>query len=402
MTLKERFPAFTGRNYRLFWTAQFISLTGVWMQSVAQGWLIYKLSMSPAALAAAAIALSAPVFVFSVFGGLAADFVDRKKLLVSTQIAASVPALILYYITATDKASVEWIIALAAMTGVVNAFEYPARHAMTAEIVTRDKLTSAVTLQAVAFNATRMIGSSAAGFIIVVSSPAICFLINFVSYLTGALLYSMIEQEAASTGRDSVKNTRSIADGIKFILKRRDITGVLIIVAAVSLFGIPFIPMLPLFAEGVLHSGADGLGMLSGITGAGSMIAAITVACMPEISHKGRNMVFSAFFFAFSLFLFARSTNLYFSMAALAAAGWGIVCILALANCFIQHKCPSHMRGRVMAAFSFALVGLAPVGHAVMGYSAGKLGVADAVSMSSLICILIVIAGGVNLIKNPA
>jgi MFS family permease len=214
--------------------------------------------MSPAALAAAAIALSAPVFVFSVFGGLAADFVDRKKLLVSTQIAASVPALILCYLTATDKASVEWIIALAAMTGVVNAFEYPARHAMTAEIVTRDKLTSAVTLQAVAFNATRMIGSSAAGFIIVVSSPAICFLINFVSYLTGALLYSMIEQEAASTGGDSVKNTRSIADGIKFILKRRDITGVLIIVAAVSLFGIPFIPMLPLFAEGVLHSGADG------------------------------------------------------------------------------------------------------------------------------------------------
>lgn len=405
MTLKQRYPAFTDRRYRLFWAAQIISLTGVWMQSVAQGWLVYRLSFSPAILALTAIALTAPVLVLSVFGGLAADCLNRRQLLIITQCAASVPAFMLWYLSAQGTVNVEWVIALAATTGIVNAFEYPARNSFLAELVAKESLTSAVTLQSVAFNATRAVGSAAAGFIIAVWGVEVCFIINGFSYLIGAFLCYRIGATFGEESEETVTDRRipkGLHDGIKFIFSHKELLYVLVIVASVSLFGIPFIPMLPIFADGILGTGVQGLGLLSAVAGVGALIAALMVSSRPEIDDKERNIVAAAGVFAFGLFMFAHSRTMIPAMASLLAVGWGIVIMLALANCLIQHSCPGNMRGRIMAMFSFSVVGLTPVGHAIMGIAADRFGVVNALSVCSVICALVIITAGSRLLRKEA
>lgn len=296
--------------------------------------------------------------------------------------------------------SVEWVIALAATTGVVNAFEFPARNSFLGELVPKESLTSAVTLQSVAFNATRAIGSAGAGFIIAVWGVEACFLLNGVSYIIGALLcYSIGSVKQKETACDR-RSSKGLHDGIRYVLKYRELLYVFGIVASVSLFGLPFIPMLPIFADGVLRAGVEGLGLLSGVAGLGALIAALMVSCKPEIEDKERNIVTSAGIFAFGLFMFAHSSSIIAAMAALLAVGWGIVIMLALANCLIQHLCPSNMRGRIMAIFSFFVVGLAPVGHAFMGFIASKVGVVKALSICSVICGLVIICSGLQLLKK--
>lgn len=388
MQPSTRFIALANKNLRLFLAGHAISLTGSWMQSVAQGWLVYTLTKSALSLGLVAVALSAPVLLFSLFGGVIADKVNRRQLLITTQTLAIVPALLLAVLSLSGQITVGWIMGLAFLLGTVNAIELPARQAFLAELVTSAELTSAISLHSVVFNATRIIGPILAGFTIAVTGLSVCFLINAVSFLAGIASLLLIPHQA---GASIAINTHSsmldgLREGVRYVAGERQIILVMVLVAVVSLFGIPFVPMLPVFADGVLKVGPEGLGFLAGASGAGSLLAALLVAWQRNINKKGRLMVAAGLLFAGCLFLFAHTDDYQAALLALLFSGAGMVCFLAMISCHLQHHCPDILRGRVMGVYTLVLIGMAPFGHALMGFLAGAIGVSAALSFGSAIC----------------
>lgn len=388
MQPSTRFIALANKNLRLFLAGHAISLTGSWMQSVAQGWLVYTLTKSAFSLGLVAVALSAPVLLFSLFGGVIADKVNRRQLLITTQTLAIVPAMVLAVLTLSGQITVGWIMGLAFLLGTVNAIELPARQAFLAELVTRAELTSAITLHSVVFNATRIIGPILAGFTIAVTGLSVCFLINAISFLAGIASLLLIPHQAGAS--IAINNHSSMLDGlregVRYVAGERQIILVMVLVAVVSLFGIPFVPMLPVFADGVLKVGPEGLGFLAGASGAGSLLAALLVAWQRNINKKGRLMVAAGLLFAGCLFLFAHTDDYQAALLALLFSGAGMVCFLAMISCHLQHHCPDILRGRVMGVYTLVLIGMAPFGHALMGLLAGAIGVSAALSFGSAIC----------------
>lgn len=388
MQPSTRFIALANKNLRLFLAGHAISLTGSWMQSVAQGWLVYTLTKSALSLGLVAVALSAPVLLFSLFGGVIADKVNRRQLLITTQTLSILPALLLAVLTLSGQITVGWIMGLAFLLGTVNAIELPARQAFLAELVTRAELTSAISLHSVVFNATRIIGPILAGFTIAVTGLSVCFLINAISFLAGIASLLLIPHQAGAS--IAINNHSSMLDGlregVRYVAGERQIILVMVLVAVVSLFGIPFVPMLPVFADGVLKVGPEGLGFLAGASGAGSLLAALLVAWQRNINKKGRLMVAAGLLFAGCLFLFAHTDDYQAALLALLFSGAGMVCFLAMISCHLQHHCPDILRGRVMGVYTLVLIGMAPFGHALMGFLAGAIGVSAALSFGSAIC----------------
>ena len=388
MQPSTRFIALANKNLRLFLAGHAISLTGSWMQSVAQGWLVYTLTKSALSLGLVAVALSAPVLLFSLLGGVIADKVNRRQLLITTQTLAIVPALLLAVLSLSGQITVGWIMGLAFLLGTVNAIELPARQAFLAELVTRAELTSAISLHSVVFNATRIIGPILAGFTIAVTGLSVCFLINAISFLAGIASLLLIPHQAGAS--IAINNHSSMLDGlregVRYVAGERQIILVMVLVAVVSLFGIPFVPMLPVFADGVLKVGPEGLGFLAGASGAGSLLAALLVAWQRNINKKGRLMVAAGLLFAGCLFLFAHTDDYQAALLALLFSGAGMVCFLAMISCHLQHHCPDILRGRVMGVYTLVLIGMAPFGHALMGFLAGAIGVSAALSFGSAIC----------------
>ena len=388
MQPSTRFIALANKNLRLFLAGHAISLTGSWMQSVAQGWLVYTLTKSAFSLGLVAVALSAPVLLFSLFGGVIADKVNRRQLLITTQTLSILPALLLAVLTLSGQITVGWIMGLAFLLGTVNAIELPARQAFLAELVTRAELTSAISLHSVVFNATRIIGPILAGITIAVTGLSVCFLINAISFLAGIASLLLIPHQAGAS--IAINNHSSMLDGlregVRYVAGERQIILVMVLVAVVSLFGIPFVPMLPVFADGVLKVGPEGLGFLAGASGAGSLLAALLVAWQRNINKKGRLMVAAGLLFAGCLFLFAHTDDYQAALLALLFSGAGMVCFLAMISCHLQHHCPDILRGRVMGVYTLVLIGMAPFGHALMGLLAGAIGVSAALSFGSAIC----------------
>lgn len=388
MQPSTRFIALVNKNLRLFLAGHAISLTGSWMQSVAQGWLVYTLTKSALSLGLVAVALSAPVLLFSLFGGVIADKVNRRQLLITTQTLSIVPALLLAVLTLSGQITVGWIMGLAFLLGTVNAIELPARQAFLAELVTRAELTSAITLHSVVFNATRIIGPILAGFTIAVTGLSVCFLINAISFLAGIASLLLIPHQTSTSIATNAHYSMldGLREGVRYVAGERQIILVMVLVAVVSLFGIPFVPMLPVFADGVLKVGPEGLGLLAGASGVGSLLAALLVAWQRDINKKGRLMVAAGLLFAGCLFLFAHTDDYQAALLALLFSGAGMVCFLAMISCHLQHHCPEILRGRVMGVYTLVLIGMAPFGHALMGFLAGAIGVSAALSFGSAIC----------------
>lgn len=388
MQPSTRFIALANKNLRRFLTGQAISLTGTWMQSVAQGWLVYTLTKSPLSLGLVAVALSAPVLLFSLFGGVIADTIDRRRLLITTQTLSILPALLLAGLTLSGQITVGWIMALAFLLGTVNAIELPARQAFLAELVTRSELTSAITLHSVVFNATRIIGPILAGFTIAAAGLSVCFLINAISFLAGISSLLLISPQTSDRIGTKIRSSmlEGLWEGVRYVAGERQISLIMVLVAVISLFGIPFVAMLPIFADGILKVGPEGLGLLAGASGVGSLLAALLVAWQRVIQKKGRLMVAAGLLFAGCLFLFAHSRDYQSALLALLFTGAGMVCFLAIISCHLQHHCPEILRGRVMGVYTLVLIGMAPFGHALMGFLAGAIGVSAALSFGSAIC----------------
>lgn len=386
MKNSDRFSALYFRDFRLFWFGQLVSLSGTWMQSVAQGWLVYSLTKSPFYLGIVAAAASLPILLFTLIGGIAADRFRKRNLIILTQALSVIPALLLGILTDLNIITVYQVVLLAAFLGTVNAFDMPARQAFLAEMVGRGHLLNAIALNSAAFNGARIIGPAIAGLTIAYLGLPACFYLNAVSFVAVIIALSLIKIKGEIT-ISSKGFFKDFSEGFHFIKRQRDILYIIILIATFSLFGIPFASFLPVFAEEIFNAGAKGLGLLVSATGLGAFSAAIIIALKGDIKNKWRFMSVAGLCFSLSLFAVSISRVFWLSLLLLVFAGWGIASFLATANSFIQLSTSDHLRGRVMSVYSLVFLGFTPIGNFIIGTLSDSLGTTNVVAGSSLICL---------------
>ncbi len=376
---------FHHRNYRLFFSGQLVSLMGTWITNVAQGWLVYALSHSPFLLGLTSFASTVPVFFITSFGGMVADRVDRRKLLMVTQSLAMLQAATLAVLTLTGVVQVWQIVALALFKGVVNAFDVPTRQAFTIDMVGREDLRNAISLNSIMFNLARVVGPTVAGIIIAVAGEGICFAIDAVSYgavLVGLFLIAVPVRPRRTPGRP----LQEMRDGFRYAWNSPQIRISLLMVAACAAFGASYVSLMPAVARDVLHQDARGLGFMMGAVGIGALAGAYGLARIHE-RHLMLTPILAAACFGLSLVAFANSHVLLLSMAFLVPVGGSLVLLGGSTNTIIQTVTHDHVRGRIVAFYTMSFMGMMPWGALTLGWLAGFIGVGEAVMLGGFICI---------------
>jgi len=361
------------RNYRLFFVGQLISLTGTWMQSVAQGWLVLRLSNSPAMLGLVAAAASLPVLLLSLPAGTLADRVSKRRLLLVSQMVAMALAVVLAGLTLTERIEVWHVVVLATLLGVVTAFEGPARQAFTVEMVGREDLLNAIALNSSIFNAARTVGPAVAGVVVALIGEGLAFAMNAASFVfvIASLLLMRLSPFRPPGG---VQRRGQLREGLRYIQNEPRVRALLIQAAAISLFCFAYIPLLPVFARDILHVGASGLGMLSATSGLGALTAALMLAQFGDAIPRGRLVRIAALLQPGLLIAFSASRWLPLSLLLIGMAGWAGVTTMALTNTLIQAIVPDRLRGRVMSVFTLLLMGLSPMSGMLAGGLAQVVG----------------------------
>ncbi len=387
MATVERFSALSSTDFRLFWFGQLISLSGTWMQSVAQAWLVYSLTKSPFYLGLVAAAGSLPILLFSLLGGIVADRIRKRNLLMITQALSIIPALVLGMLTGMNLITVWHVVLLATFLGTVNAFDIPARQAFVIEIVGKEHLTNAIALNSAAFNGARIVGPVIAGLAIAYLGIPACFFLNALSFVAVIIALSKMKIQDYIK-KDSQGLMKDFMEGIHFVKSKPEIYHIILLIAVFSLLGIPYVTFLPVFAGEVLKAGPKGYGFLVAATGAGALSAAMFIAFRGDIEQKKRFMSMAALCFSFFLLVFSMSRTFYLSIATLIFVGWGMVSFLATANSFVQLSVSDSIRGRVMSVYALVFLGLAPIGNSLIGMLADSIGTTRAISVSAAICII--------------
>lgn len=395
----ERSTALYSRDFRLFWIGQIISLSGTWMQSVAQGWLVYSLTKSPFYLGLVAAVSHLPILLFSLIGGIVADRFKKRNLIIITQALSIIPALLLGILTELHMVTVYHVLFLGAFLGTVNAFDMPARQSFIVEMVGKGHLLNAIALNSAAFNGARLLGPVIAGLTIEYLGIPSCFYLNAFSFLAVIIALSMIRTK----GEISVTKPKGFYDdfleGLLFIKNNRDIKYLIMVIGVFSLFGIPFTSFLPVFADKIFDAGARGLGLLVSATGAGALSAAIIITFKGTAANKWRYISVAGLCFSISLFAVSMSKSFDLSLLLLVLTGWGIVSFLTTANNFIQISTDNSLRGRVMSVYSFVFLGFTPIGNFIIGIMSDSIGTTNALAISSLICLVAAIIFFIKKIK---
>ncbi|HMK61656.1 MAG TPA: MFS transporter [Dissulfurispiraceae bacterium] len=383
----QRFSALYTRDFRLFWFGQIISLSGTWMHSVAQSWLVYSMTKSPLYLGLIASLSSLPILFFTLIGGSVADRYPKRKIIIITQSLSVIPAFTLGVLTYGEWVAIWQVGIIAFFFGTVNAFDVPARQAFLAEVVSKSDITNAIALNSAAFNGARIIGPLMAGFVIANFSMPLCFFLNALSFLPVVLALTMINASGtAHAGNKKFFDT--IREGAQFVRREKSVFYIMSLIAIFSLFGIPYITLLPVLADAVFSEGIKGLSLLVSSAGVGSFVAAVIIAFKGEIKDKGFYIPFAALVFSVAILGIALSGSLHFALILIFFAGWGIVSFLAVCNSFIQQAVPDGLRGRIMSFYTLVFLGLAPIGNSAIGLAAHALGTLLSLRIFAAICIL--------------
>jgi MFS family permease len=372
------------RNFQLFFSGQLISLIGTWMQNIAQAWLVYRLTGSSLLLGIVGFAGQIPIFLFAPIGGLAADRWNRHHVVIGTQVASMILAFILAALTLFHVVQVWEIVVLAALLGVVNAFDVPARQSFLIEMVVREDLMNAIALNSSMFNGARVIGPAIAGILVARIGEGWCFFANAVSYIAVIIGLLMMKLGPLRTASKDSSPFEHIAEGFRFVRRTKPILALVLLIGLVSLVAVPYSVLMPIFADRVLHSGAHGLGILMGATGIGALLGALTLAIRRGVQGLGRVVGLSAGGFGVSLILFAFSRSLWLSVALLVPVGYGVMLQMSSSNTLIQAMVPDELRGRAMAMYTMMFMGMAPVGSLFAGALADKIGAPWTVAIGGL------------------
>jgi MFS family permease len=374
MPLPVTLRALQYRNYRLFFAGQLISLIGTWMQNVAQAWLVYRLTGSAVLLGAAGFCAQIPVFLLAPVGGVVADRYNRHRLVIATQTAAMLLAFVLAALTLSGTVRVWHIFVLASLLGVVNSFDIPARQSFIVGLVAKPDLINAIALNSSMFNASRVVGPAIAGILVASIGEGWCFFANGASYIAVivglALMRVPRHQPAAQPGSPLSR----MAEGFRFVIQHPPIHALLMLLGVVSLTGMPYAVLMPIFADRILHGGARALGSLMGATGIGALAGALTLASRRDLRGLGRWVAFAALGFGAGLVAFSISRIFWLSAAILALCGFSMMIQMGSSNTLIQSMSPDRLRGRVMSVYSMMFMGMAPFGALLAGAVAGRLG----------------------------
>jgi MFS family permease len=379
------------RNFQLFFAGQLISLIGTWMQTVAQSWLVYRMTNSAFLLGAVGFASQIPVFIMAPVGGIVADRYNRHRVVVGTQTASMILAGILAALTLSGRVQVWQIMVLAAGLGVVNAFDIPARQAFLIDMVGREDLMNAIALNSSMFNGARVIGPAIAGILVASIGEGWCFFVNAVSYIAVivGLLLMRIQRAARLETRGSP--LENILEGFRYARNTGPFRAIFALLGLVSFVGMPYSVLMPLFADQILHGGARGLGILMGATGIGALLGAISLAARVGIRGLGRLIAICAAGFGVSLVVFSFSKIFWLSTLLLVPVGFFIMVQMASSNTLIQSMVPDQLRGRILAVYSMMFMGMAPFGALSAGAVAHRIGAPWTVALGGLASI----AGGV-------
>jgi len=376
------------RNFRLFFTGQLLSLPGTWIQMVAQSWLIYRLTDSAALLGLAGFASQFPVFLVAPLGGAVADRFSRHRLLIATQLASAVLALGLAALTLSGQVAVWHVFTLASLLGVVNGFDLPARQAFTVQLVGREDLPNAIALNSSAFNAARLVGPAIAGVLVGAAGEGWCFLLNGVSYATvlGALLAMRLTATERPVHTGSM--LAHIVDGVRYVRGHLPIRSLLLLLGMISLAGMPYAVLMPVFADRILGGGPQGLGILMSCAGGGALVGALLLAARRSPRGLGGWVPWAAFGFGLGLVGFSFSRSFWLSGALLVPTGFAMMVQMASSNTLLQMMVPDALRGRVMSLYSMMFMGMAPIGSLLAGSLAEVIGAPATVAGGGALCML--------------
>ncbi|MFZ3265518.1 MAG: MFS transporter [Terriglobales bacterium] len=374
------------RNFQLFFSGQLISLIGTWMQTVAQAWLVYRLTGSALLLGAVGFSSQFPVFLTAPLGGITADRVNRQRLVIATQIASMILAAILAWLTLSGRVQVWHIFVLAALLGIVNAFDIPGRQAFLVDMVGKEDLMNAIALNSSMFNGARVIGPAIAGILVARIGEGWCFGANAISYIA-VIVGLMLMRVNCARRFGNGSPIEDIIEGFRWANQTKIIRALLLLIGLVSLVGMPYTVLMPVFADKILHGGARGLGILMGATGVGALFGALTLAAKTGVKGLGRWVAVSCAMFGISLSLFAYSRLFWLSVLLLLPAGYSMMLQMACSNTLIQTMVPDELRGRVMALYSMMFMGMAPLGALFGGALAHRMGAPITVAVGGVACV---------------
>ncbi len=391
------FRSIENRNYRLYFLGQLVSLLGSWLQSVAQAWLVYRLTGSSFQLGLVLFIGQASLLFLSPIGGLIADRYPRRWVVVATQTTSMLLAFVLAVLTLWGHVQLWQILAMAGLQGIINAIDVPTRQALVSEIVNTDNLLNAVALNSSIFNNASSVAPLVAGFLVATVGEGWCFAINGATYLAviaGLLMMRLEEQRKDGEMQSALSSVR---EGFHFVHDTAPIRRILLVLAVVSLFGAPFTVLMPIFADKILHAGPRGLGLLMSANGVGSLIGSLLLASRRGLAGLGRWIVFGSAGFGAALTLFSQSRSFALSLLILAAVGFCMFYQITASNTLIQAMSPNALRGRVIAILSMLILGVVPFGALLAGFLAEQFGAPLTVAVGGLACVAGAVLCSVNL-----
>ncbi len=381
--------ALASRNYRLFFGGQVVSLIGTWMTTTATNWLVYRLTGSALLLGMIAFASQVPAFLLGPFAGIAVDRWDRHRLLVMTQTISMVQSLVFAALVLSGRITIGWIVALSTVQGLVNAFDMPGRQAFLHTMIeNKEDLGNAIALNSSMVNLARLLGPSIAGVVIATLGEGWCFLIDGVSYiavLVALLRMRIVRSDAAPPPRRSAM--QQFTEGLRYAFGFGPIRSIIFLLAVVSLVGVPYSVLMPVFATNVFHGGPHTLGILMASSGCGALLGALWLAGRRSILGLGRVIPSASILFGMGLIAFSFAHVLWLAIPCLVVAGFGFMVQMASSNTVIQTIVDDEKRGRVMSFYMMAFLGTAPFGSLLAGWLSSRIGAGHTLLAGGVCCI---------------
>ena len=386
------FVSLKHRNYRLWFAGQLVSLFGTWMQATAQGFLVFQLTHSPAYLGYVGFASGMPTWVLMLYGGVVADRVPRRTLLVSTQTLMMALAFVLAFLTFTGHVQPWHVAALAGALGVANAFDAPARQAFVVDLVPRENLTNAIAMNSTMFSTATALGPALAGVTYAAFGPAWCFTINGISFLAVIAALLMMNLEVRPDSSRARRADAELREGIQYTLSHPPVRMLVVIVGMISLFGVSVGTLIPAWAVKILHGNATTNGLLQSARGVGAVGSALLIAALGGGIRRGSLLTLGTVVLPLTILAFAVVASPLLSLVVLAAVGAAMVLIMNLANAMVQAQVPDALRGRVMSIYSLVFFGAMPLGALWVGAAAERIGEPRTVMVNAAVLVILAAA----------
>ncbi len=385
--LKHIFRALRYRNYRLYFGGQSISLIGTWMAKTAMSWLVYRLTNSAFLLGIVGFTSHIPTFILGAFSGVFVDRFSRLRILIATQSLYAIQTFILAFLVLSGYIQVWHIIALSIFGGIVDAFDVPARQSFVIEMVEKkEDLGNAIALNSMMFNSARLIGPSIAGIMIAIVGEGTCFLINGISFLTVIIALFSMRISPRKSEPQTTHIFQELRDGFNYAFHFVPIRTILLFLCLISLMGLPYIILMPVFARDILQGGPHTLGFLMGATGIGALIGALFLASRKRVLGLEKVIPFAGSIFSIGIIAFSLSRILLLSLILMVAVGFGMMVQVASSNTVLQTVVDDDKRGRIMSFYAMSVLGIIPIGSLISGFVASKIGAGNTLTIGGIFC----------------